>query len=484
LSSIYDWAQEDETSLIIDIIGVTNGNIYISDLVGFTLLYTKNPILLIKESINKFKSIEPLEVVSYQEYCAFCQSKYIPIAIALVCYFLFSFPKFNKINIAEYKEWMGKKPLNQAMLSMSIRLSMPPSIVPIMNSIAKYDKSDLDINKQLNDILTFEDKDQNRLLSINAFKRALNNLNIKFEGKSVEILFNYYAKDDWLNIDDFLEKVGKYIPQETEMPEEKIENLKSTPLEVPKPVHPMNSLLANKDQQNLLKSMTKSGEYIEGIVLDKSIMEKPLNYFNKESKTILSDVTSTIIKCHQIMNEMFKAKQTRFKDTEFGSQTNDPGDLSNKTSICIDISNPPSKIDLEKIEWLYPNEINIEGKNLDASFIKDGLTSSDVIQGSLGDCWFISALSVLASRSEYFGLVSKNDQKFIKDIDLNNHEPFFDEGETSILLTMVKGIYPPVFHYFRKFGIYVFAFHKNMGTAYVIVGNHLIRSANPLYQGL
>ena len=38
--------------------------------------------------------------------------------------------------------------------------------------------------------------------------------------------------------------------------------------------------------------------------------------------------------------------------------------------------------------------------NEEPKFIDDGLAANDVKQGKLGDCWFIGALSVIATRDE------------------------------------------------------------------------------------
>jgi len=38
---------------------------------------------------------------------------------------------------------------------------------------------------------------------------------------------------------------------------------------------------------------------------------------------------------------------------------------------------------------------------------------------------------------------------------------------------MTTGVYPPMFHYLRKYGMYVFRFFKNQGWRYVIIDDRL-----------
>ena len=47
--------------------------------------------------------------------------------------------------------------------------------------------------------------------------------------------------------------------------------------------------------------------------------------------------------------------------------------------------------------WLRPEEISLSKK---PEFVDDGADTNDVIQGAIGDCWFIGALSVLATEDE------------------------------------------------------------------------------------
>jgi hypothetical protein len=68
----------------------------------------------------------------------------------------------------------------------------------------------------------------------------------------------------------------------------------------------------------------------------------------------------------------------------------------------------------------------------------------------LGDCWLISAMSVLATRDELL-IGGRRGMEYDKDM-------IVDKDIASILS---KGVYPPIFHKYRQIGLYVIRIFKN-----------------------
>ena len=143
-----------------------------------------------------------------------------------------------------------------------------------------------------------------------------------------------------------------------------------------------------------------------------------------------------------------------FSDPDFGPQDKD--DLAQESLYFEDI---PSGYPLpQNMRWLRLNQISQKKR---PEFIDDGAATNDVIQGALGDCWFIGALSVLATEDAY--IRGSFDPEKNTDDEISNYEA---KGMTS-------GVYPPMFHYLRKYGMYVFRFFKNYKWRYVIIDDRL-----------
>jgi len=80
--------------------------------------------------------------------------------------------------------------------------------------------------------------------------------------------------------------------------------------------------------------------------------------------------------------------------------------------------------------------------------MKRDLKSTDIVQGLLGNCWYVSALSIITQNDEY--IKGKSVEKLRSD-------------------EITSGICPPLFHYFINYGMYVFKFFKKFKPVYVVV---------------
>ena len=177
---------------------------------------------------------------------------------------------------------------------------------------------------------------------------------------------------------------------------------------------------------------------------------KEEDYFkrkNKIIKTILNSEDAAIKLCEDLSNQI--ADGGKWTDQDFGEN-------KNRESLYGDGGAPPGFPREQNIKWYPLSEISDY-----AQFFSDGVESNDVIQGCLGDCWFISALSVLATKD--YLLRGEFSDEILADKKI-------DEEENVMLST---GVYPPIFHSFRKKGIFCFRFFKDFQWRYVLVDSFL-----------
>ena len=80
------------------------------------------------------------------------------------------------------------------------------------------------------------------------------------------------------------------------------------------------------------------------------------------------------------------------------------------------------------------------------------------MQGDLGDCWLISAMSVLATRDELM-IGGRRGMEY-------DPQMIVDKEIATILS---NGVYPPIFHRFRSRGLFVLRIYKNFNWIYVII---------------
>lgn len=191
----------------------------------------------------------------------------------------------------------------------------------------------------------------------------------------------------------------------------------------------------------------------------KDYIVTPDDYF-MGCPTMLTSEKAALAKVSMIYRELKLKKVTKFIDVDFGPK--DPNDdRGHRMSIYKDgYPSIKGQTDPEDIEWVHPERFCLGSQK--PQFVDDGAGSNDCIQGELGDCWLISAMSVLVTRDELL-VGGRSGMEYKPDMIVDK--------EIATLLS--SGVYPPIFHRFRSRGIYVIRIFKNFSWIYVIIDDRI-----------
>ena len=200
--------------------------------------------------------------------------------------------------------------------------------------------------------------------------------------------------------------------------------------------------------------MNKTGETLSIGSLTYTI--NPKDDFFRGVPTILNSEEAALVIAEKIFNSIPDGE--KWVDLDFGPK--DDKDVNgNRLSLYFNGEGPKGYRKADDIIWLRPEDYCDER----AQFIDDGAGSNDVKQGEIGDCWFIGALSVLATKDELLRGGASQLKNLGEDCEVDNKLAF----------GLSKGVYPPIFHFYRKKGIYVMRFFKEFKWRYVIIDDRL-----------
>ncbi len=209
-----------------------------------------------------------------------------------------------------------------------------------------------------------------------------------------------------------------------------------------------NSSIKNQTSQvNLVDGQKKFDEYLNKIKLTESD-------FFMGRKTILNSLNATLKVTNDIVAKLKASGKSKWDDPDFGGQN----DMDHAIPSLYFDEAPPGYPNPEEIYWCRPEEISTEKS---PQFLDQGASSGDVLQGALGDCWFISALAIIGAHDFYLRGEFDPSPEALQEMS--------DEEAAG----MTSGIYCPVFHYLRQYSIYVIRFYKDYGWRYVIIDDKL-----------
>lgn len=300
------------------------------------------------------------------------------------------------------------------------------SIDQALLKLKLYAQDNLNRPRDLHGAFQKMDEDGSGALSEEEFIVAINRLKLGLTGKQMTELCKLADRnrDGTIQYQDFIDFIYSYSFADN-----------------------LGSDEGSSSKQVLHRAMTMTGNLINDI--ENYIIEPETDYFkvyNPRWTTILNTEQAALKRCLELISET-----SVFKDPDFG-----PEEKGGATALYWNGQPPSANFPPpSELQWISPKEW-LE----DAVFFSNDISSNDVIQGSLGDCWFIGALSVLAIRDELIrGSVENlvNPEQVTKDT----------------IFGLSKGVYPPIFHPFSAKGLYVLKFFKNGQWRFVIVDERL-----------
>lgn len=126
----------------------------------------------------------------------------------------------------------------------------------------------------------------------------------------------------------------------------------------------------------------------EGVVVDMDSFARKLRKPRMETR---EEINQRMLSVELAVKEALSARgEAHFTDQEFPP---------NDQSLFVDTGNPPSKLQVVS-QWMRPTEMVKESHQDSCPCLFSGVANpSDVCQGRLGDCWFLSAVAVLTEVS-------------------------------------------------------------------------------------
>jgi len=176
--------------------------------------------------------------------------------------------------------------------------------------------------------------------------------------------------------------------------------------------------------------------------------------------TMLIGEKAALATVRKLYKDLRAKHSHKWIDPDFGPK--DKNDIRGHRFSLYKDGNVPAKgyTDPNDIEWAQAEELCDPGET--PQFVDDGAASSDCKQGNLGDCWFISAMSVLVTRDELL-VGGQRGMEY-------DSQMIIDKNIADL---MSKGVYPPIFHKFRNRGLYIIRFYKNFEWVYVIIDERI-----------